>query len=253
MLPSYRQPHIRNGIFILAGLSVIGWSLLVWSTTHMDAPMVKLMMPMLPAWSAQETVIVWLMWAVMMGAMMLPSAAPMILIHRRVANEGSRPKTAPAASAWFILAYLFVWSGFSVAATAAQWGLQSAGALSPMLALHDTWLAGLVLVAAGVVQWTPLKRACLKKCRTPIGFLITEWRDGHLGAFIMGARHGAYCVGCCWALMALLFAMGVMNLAAIVALTSIVAIEKLAPYGDRLGQLGGGILVSWGIWLLALD
>ncbi|NIA70932.1 DUF2182 domain-containing protein [Pelagibius litoralis] len=246
-----RSPYFRNGALLLAGLLTAGWGLTLWSITHMDAPLVRLMMPLQSAWSAQEVFLVWLMWAVMMGAMMLPSAVPMILIHRRVAGSRQASKAAATASLWFIFAYLMVWSCFSAAAAASQWGLQSAGLLSPMLVIREPWLAGCVLIAAGVVQWTPLKQVCLKKCRTPIGFLITEWRKGRLGALIMGTKHGAYCVGCCWALMALLFVLGVMNLAAILALTSIVAIEKLAPFGERLGQWSGAGLVAWGIWLLA--
>lgn len=231
---------------------MLGWVFVVWTTVDMNSPLVKLMMPQHTAWSALEMAFVWLMWALMMGAMMLPSAVPMIMIHRRVTVERMDLENASATNGWFTFAYLLVWSGFSAAAAAMQWGLQSIGKLSPMLALNETWLGGIILVAAGVIQWTPFKHACLNKCRTPIGFLATEWRPGRGGALIMGAQHGAYCVGCCWALMAVLFVFGVMNLTAIVALATIVAIEKLFPFGDRFGQAGGGILVAWGIWMLAL-
>lgn len=251
MQPSFPQSTYRNSVVVLVVMAMLCWAFLLWSMANMDTPFVRLMMPEKTAWSFSEVAIVWLMWAVMMGAMMLPSAMPMILVHRRIATDRSTPSQIPSSNRWFTFAYLITWSAFSVAATGLQWGLQAAGSLSPMLAVGDRWLAGAILVLAGIVQWTPLKHACLEKCRTPIGFLTTEWRDGDYGAFIMGLRHGAYCVGCCWALMALLFVFGVMNLIAIIALTTIVAAEKLLPYGDLLGRIGGAILVVWGVWMLA--
>lgn len=244
-----RQPFFRNGVLLLAGLSLMGWAFVVWSATHMSAPLVQLMMPMRAMWSAEEIAVVWLMWAVMMGAMMLPSAAPMILVHRRVAVVRAQGGAA-AANGWFTSAYLAVWVAFSAAATALQWGLQSMGVLSHMLVLREPWVSGVILIVAGVVQWTPWKQACLMRCRTPIGFVITEWREGRGGALVMGARHGAFCVGCCWSLMVLLFVFGAMSLTAIVVLSTVVAVEKLAPHGQRLGQAGGGLLVAWGLWLL---
>lgn len=251
MQSSFPFSIYHRGVVVLVALAMLCWAFLLWSMANMDAPFVQLMMPEKAAWSVPEITIVWLMWAVMMGAMMLPSAMPMILVHRRFASDRTRPSDVPSSNRWFAFAYVMVWSVFSVAAAGIQWGLQAAGTLSPMLAINNRWLVGVLLIMAGVVQWTPLKHACLEKCRTPIGFLTTEWRDGDYGAFVMGLRHGTYCVGCCWALMALLFVFGVMNLVAIVVLTTIVAAEKLLPYGDHLARIGGVILVVWGAWILA--
>ena len=228
---------------------MLGWSFVLWSTMNMDAPLVQLMMPIQAAWSLQEAMLVWVMWAVMMGAMMLPSAVPMILVHRRVSARKERRDHSFSINWWFIAAYLAVWSIFSLAATTMQWGLQSAGAISSIVALHDVRFGGGVLIVTGLIQLTPFKQTCLTKCRTPISFLLTEWRPGRIGAIVMGAQHGAYCVGCCWALMMLLFVFGVMSLTAIVVLSTVVAVEKLLPYGHILGKIGGYILIFGGVWM----
>lgn len=231
---------------MLSVLSFLAWAFVVWSASNMDQPLVKLMMPVMASWSLAEAFWVWVMWAVMMGAMMLPSASPMIQAYRRISSQ----KGIPRESFWFTLAYLLVWTGFCAVATALQWALQSMGVLSHMLVLGNTWFAGGILVVAGIVQWTPFKHACLEKCRTPIGFLVTEWRPGRRGALIMGMRHGAYCIGCCWAVMALLFVFGVMNLVAILLLATFVAAEKLLPGGEFIGNLAGVVFIGWGGWLL---
>lgn len=241
------QREIRLGAGIILALSALAWTFVVWSTTNMDAPLVRLMMPMTAAWTAAEFLSVWTMWAVMMGAMMLPSAAPMLLTHRRMVFR----RGGAAENLVFGLAYLLVWAGFSAAAAGLQWWLQSVAVLSHMLVLKGTWISGGVLVLAGLIQWTPFKQNCLARCRTPIGFLTTEWRPGSLGALNMGLRHGTYCLGCCWALMALLFVFGVMNLLAITALATLVAAEKLLPRGEIVSKLGGVVFVGWGLLLMA--
>jgi predicted metal-binding membrane protein len=149
-----------------------------------------------------------------------------------------------------LAAYLLAWILFSLAATAVQWAFQRADVLSHMLKLQGPLINGGILVAAGLFQLTPLKAACLHKCRTPIGFLLTDWRTGRKGSFQMGLKHGQYCVGCCWALMMVLFVGGVMNLAFIAVLSGIVAMEKLAPRGERISKLGGALLIAWGLWLI---
>jgi predicted metal-binding membrane protein len=242
------EMRARNGIFTLVILSAIGWGLILWSVTNMSSPIVALMMPMDDSWALKEAVAVWLMWAVMMGAMMLPSAVPMMLAQRRVANV--RDPETPGASRWFLAAYLVAWALFSVAAAVLQWGFQGAGMVSHMLKIQGVWVGGGLLIAAGLFQLTPLKAACLHKCRAPMGFLITEWRSGRLGAFHMGLKHGRYCIGCCWALMMILFVGGVMSLTSIAVLSGIVALEKLAPRGAQLSRLGGGLLIAWGLWMI---
>jgi predicted metal-binding membrane protein len=240
---------MRNGVAALVVLSLIGWGLILWSSTNMSSPLINLMMPMNSRWEYKEIVAVWLMWAVMMGAMMLPSAIPMVVIHRRVAAKRD-PETRNA-SRWFLIAYLLTWVLFSMAATALQWSFQWADVLSHMLKIHEPAVGGGILIAAGIFQLSPLKRACLHKCRTPIGFLLTNWRTGRKGAFQMGLKHGQYCIGCCWALMAVLFVGGVMSLTTIAVLSAIIAMEKLAPRGDLISRLGGSLLIVWGLWLLA--
>ena len=238
----------RNGVLFLVGLAALGWLLILWSLANMSSPVVALTMPMDTSWSVGETFAVWVMWAVMMGAMMLPSAIPMLIVHRRVAAKKD-PGTRNS-NQMFLLGYLVGWTIFSAAATAVQWAFQSADVLSPMLVLRDPKVAGVVLIGAGMFQFTPLKTACLHKCRAPIGFLLTEWRPGRLGAFRMGLKHGQYCIGCCWALMMVVFVGGVMSLTTIAALSSLVLIEKLMTRGELVAKLGGVLFCLWGVSLL---
>ena len=240
--------EMRNGLATLVVLSMTGWGLVIWSAINMSSPLVSLMMPMTSDWAVKEVIAVWLMWTVMMGAMMLPSAIPMLVIHRRVAARRD-PETRHA-SRWFLMAYLLTWVLFSLVATTLQWNLQRADVLSHMLQVQGALVGGGILVAAGIFQLSPFKAACLRKCRTPIGFLMTDWRAGRRGAFQMGLKHGYYCIGCCWALMMVLFVGGVMSLTAISVLSGIVAIEKLAPRGEQISRLGGCLLIAWGLWLL---
>jgi predicted metal-binding membrane protein len=233
---------------LLAALALAGWTLVVWSVLSRGAPWVALTMPMRVAWTLPEAVAVWLMWAVMMGAMMLPSATPVVVLHRRL--SAARHGSAEMEGRHFVAGYLAAWSLFSLAAAGTQWLLQLMGVLSPMLVVTHSPLAALMLMGAGVYQFTPAKNACLKVCRTPIGFFVTGWRPGRWGALRMGLEHGAYCIGCCWALMAMLFVFGVMSLASILVLATAVAAEKLLPWGARIGQLLGVVLVGWGLYLL---
>jgi hypothetical protein len=179
---------------------------------------------------------------------MLPSAIPMMVIHRRVAAK--RDSETHYSSRWFLTAYILTWAMFSIAATALQWNFQRADVLSHMLKIQAPLVGGGILIAAGIYQLTPLKAACLHKCRAPIGFLLTNWRSGRKGAFQMGLKHGQYCIGCCWGLMMVLFVGGVMSLATIAVLSGIVAIEKLAPRGEQISKLGGVLLIVWGLLLI---
>ncbi|MFP3921913.1 MAG: DUF2182 domain-containing protein [Dichotomicrobium sp.] len=210
---------------------------------------------MATAWSPAYWAIMLAMWWVMMIAMMTPSAAPMILLYARVARHAQMRGQAPASTLptfVFALGYLAAWLGFSVLATAAQWGLEKAGLVHAMLMWStNTALTALLLIAAGLFQFTPVKAACLAHCRAPAAWLARRWRPGRAGAFTMGAAHGAYCLGCCWALMALLFAGGIMNLVWIAGLAVIVLVEKLAPWGERFGFALGILMASAGLWLLA--
>jgi predicted metal-binding membrane protein len=188
------------------------------------------------------------MWVAMMAAMMLPSSWPMIRTFGAVSARNRESGRTRA----FVGAYLAVWIAFSTVATAAQWVLQRADWVNPMIVSTSASLTAAMLVVAGVYQFSPLKRVCLSRCRTPLGFLLGEWRPGSAGAWTMGLRHGLLCVGCCWALMALLFVGGAMNLPWVAALAIVVAIEKMAPMGDRVAFALGVLLMAAGGAKLAL-
>ncbi len=206
-------------------------------------------MPQTQVWSVFEFGLMFLMWSIMMVAMMVPSAAPMILLFAAAnRKQESAPTPFPRTSA-FILGYLLVWTGFSLLATVAQGLLHAAALLSPMMATTNSLLAAILLIAAGLYQWSPLKYACLHHCRSPLAFMLNEWRAGSLGALRMGIKHGSYCLGCCWSLMLLLFVAGVMNLLWIALLAGLVLVEKVAPAGHYLSRIMGAGFVIWGIWL----
>jgi predicted metal-binding membrane protein len=194
-----------------------------------------------------------LMWAVMMAAMMLPSAAPAILLYgSMVRKHRERGSTLPAV--WvFALGYLAVWTAFSVGATGLQAALQAAGLLTSMMDPASAVLSGVLLIAAGIYQWLPVKQACLQKCRAPLSFFLMRWKAGPIGAFRMGTEHGAFCVGCCWALMLLLFAVGVMNLLWVAGIAALVLIEKLLPGSRIIGRAAGVALAAAGVAILVDD
>lgn len=243
----------RERLVVISGLlAVIGlsWAYLLAGAGTMQE-MGDMLMPMsFGPWDLSHALVMLAMWAVMMAAMMLPSAAPMILVYGTIARARSARGEEVAGSAVFTAGYVAVWASFSLAAVALQYGLEAAALLSPMMETSSMVLAAAMLIAAGVYQWTPLKQACLRRCRSPLEFVMTQWREGRRGAFVMGTRHGAYCVGCCWLLMLLLFVGGVMNLVWIAGLALYVLVEKLAPAGHWVGRLSGLLLIGWGIAIL---
>jgi predicted metal-binding membrane protein len=218
-------------------------------TAGTQMSMSGMVMPAAQAWTEGEVFLLFLMWSVMMTAMMLPSAAPTILLvlaaHRRSGGRASIP-----ASACFVAGYLVVWTGFSGLAAFTQWVLQRASLLSSEMKAAAPAMGGILLVLAGVYQWLPLKNACLSHCRSPIAFLTRHWRPGVAGSFRIGVVHGAYCVGCCWALMALLFVAGVMNLLWVAVIAAFVLVEKLAREGPLVGRIAGVLLAAWGGWVI---
>ncbi|WP_029770740.1 DUF2182 domain-containing protein [Pseudogulbenkiania sp. MAI-1] len=207
--------------------------------------------PMAMPWRPADFLLAWAMWAVMMAGMMLPSALPMILLYQLVAGQRQSRREAAWQVLLFAAAYLLVWSGFSIAATLLQWWLDQSSLLTASLAIASPWLGGGILLLAGVYQWLPLKETCLGHCRSPLNFLFSHWHAGASGALRMGMAHGLYCLGCCWAVMGLLFVVGVMNLLWVALLSAFVLLEKLVPFGRWGSRLIGGVLMAWGvaIWL----
>lgn len=248
----------------LAVITLLSWAYLLrmaamMNAAAMDAEMHAAMgMPEMRAWGPTEFAMLFVMWAVMMIGMMLPSAAPIILLvagtyRRRAASaEASAPKgdRSRMLALPFVAGYLIAWTAFSAVAAMVQVILHRTALLSPSMATSSAFLSGAILLMVGAYQWLPLKQACLTRCRSPIDFLTREWREGAAGALTMGLRHGLYCVGCCWALMAMLFGAGVMNLLWVAAIALFVLVEKLVPHGARVGRLAGAALMLWGGWVL---
>jgi predicted metal-binding membrane protein len=202
------------------------------------------------SWSVRYLVLLWAMWAVMMAGMMLPSAAPMFLFYAAATRSGPNPDAARLRVYAFAGGYVLVWCAFSLAATILQWALAHLLLLTPMMETATPRAGGAVLLVAGLYQFTALKHTCLRACGSPLGFLTSCWRGGAAGALRMGVEHGVMCVGCCWALMLLLFVGGVMNLWVIGALTVFVLLEKLVPLGRYGTRATGTLLATSGLWMM---
>jgi len=218
------------------------------SMAGMDMPMD---MNMTQAWTPGYAALIFVMWWVMMVAMMLPSATPMILLYgmmnRRQASRGA----ASVSSAIFALGYLTVWGAFSLLATTLQWQFERLALMSPAMVATSAVLGGLILIGAGVYQLTPFRDACLQSCRGPVEFFARFWSPGAAGAWKMGLRHGLFCLGCCWMLMALLFYGGVMNLYWIIGLALYVLVERFIARSRLVSRLASAVLILWGVFVLA--
>jgi len=244
----WRNERTTQGLLALAiAMAWIYLAWMAWGMQHMDAQVI--LMPAMSDWGAVDLALVWVMWALMMAGMMLPSAAPMLLAFQSLSRRVSPVRPASHTLA-FAGGYLAVWAAFSAAASVLQWGLLQWRLVSPMMVATSAWLAGALLCLAGAYQFTRFKAACLRLCQAPLAFLVGQWRPGPGGAWSMGWRHGADCLGCCWALMALLFVLGVMNLWWIVALTLFVLAEKSLPAARWLPRASGAALLAWGLWLI---
>ena len=202
-------------------------------------------------WDAPRLILLWAMWGAMMAGMMLPTAAPMVLLYARTLRNRPDPRGASVRVYALAGGYTVVWLFFSVIATGLQRLLARLLLLTPMMEPSSPRVAAVILIIAGLYQFTPAKYACLQTCRSPIAFFSASWREGVAGAFRMGASHGMYCLGCCWALMLLLFAGGVMNVVVILALTVWVAIEKIAPFGEQSARVSGALLLGAAVWMLS--
>ena len=230
---------------------LVAWLWIIVMARDMYGPMSGASAWMMTAvWDLRHLTLLWAMWAVMMTAMMLPSASPVLMLYGTVARR-SAVDTSPSPKIYALAAgYLVVWTAFSLGATALQRVLAKLLILSSMMEVTSPVMGATLLLVAGVYQLTPIKQACLRTCQSPLGFLMHRWRTGVMGAFRMGLEHGAVCVGCCWALMLLLFAGGVMNLAVIAALTAFVAFEKLTPLGAHGARISGVLLVAAAVAML---
>ncbi|WP_162924540.1 DUF2182 domain-containing protein [Rubrobacter indicoceani] len=243
----------RDRLIITGGLTVLvalSWLYLADMVRSVHGMHMEMSSPQGQAWGLSGFLSAFAIWSVMMVGMMLPSASPMILTFSSLERRQSDARTF-ARTGLFVLGYATVWMVYSALAAFAQGGLQAAAVLSAMGASMSPYLAGGLLFTAGAFQLTPLKYACLDRCRTPVGFLLAEWRSGSGGALVMGLRHGAYCAGCCWAITALMFVLGVMNLLWMAALAAFVLLEKVVPAGHRVGQAAGVLLIIWGARVVA--
>ena len=268
MINTALETVLRRDRLVIAGalgvVVALAWGYILWLADDMQMggmdmtgfrmipAGIGIMAPANAPWAGIEFAFVFVMWAVMMVGMMAPSAAPMMLMYARVGRQGEAEGKVFAATGWFAAGYLLVWVGFSLAATFAQWAVERAALLDARMATASNMFAAAVLIAAGAYQWTPLKDVCLVQCQSPFGFLMRHggFRRDIAGCLLLGSRHGAYCVGCCWVLMALLFVGGVMNVLWIALLAILVLVEKLTPFGRWAARAAGVVFVAAGAWLL---
>ena len=235
----------------IVGLTALAWAYLVYLARDMGGMDQGMMMAQMQSWTIADFGFMFLMWAVMMVGMMVPTAAPVVLLFAANSRRLREQQQPYVPTAVFLSGYVVVWSGFAVTATAGNWALHVNDLLSSMMGESaSAYLGGGLLIAAGLFQLSPLKYVCLKHCRSPLSFLTNDWREGSWGAFNMGLRHGAFCVGCCWILMGLLFVLGIMNLIWIAALAAFVLLEKVAPAGQYVGMTAGILLIIWGVLLI---
>ncbi len=259
--PSALERMIRRERWLmavgLAATTALGWAYLARAATSMHAMTIEAQMHAamgmadMHAWGASAWLGLFAMWSVMMVAMMLPSAAPVILLVLGVYRRRD-DRRARLAAVTFAAGYLLAWTTFSAAAAAGQVVLHRAALLADDMSVGSATMSGVILLIAGAYQWLPFKSTCLTHCQSPLGFLSQYWREGATGGLAMGVRHGAFCVGCCWLLMTLLFVVGVMNLVWVAALAGFVLIEKLARQGTAFGRVAGIAIAGWGIYLLAV-
>ena len=242
---------VMSGVVAIAALAWAYMAYLALNMPGMEIPAgmgMSMVMPNMQAWGALDWGSMFLMWAVMMVAMMVPTAAPMILVFTTVNRKRREQQQPYVPTGIFVLGYALIWTCFAVVATVGNWALHTHALLSSMMgASTSSYLGGALLLAAGVFQWTPLKYACLSHCRGPINFLMTEWREGAKGALRMGLKHGAFCLCCCGTLMGILFVLGVMNLVWVGALAGFVLLEKVVPFGHWLSRASGVALAVWGV------
>lgn len=233
------------GIFALSALAWVHMGYLGWhAVAHSDA-----LRP--SAHHPTNLILIFLMWSVMMVAMMIPSAAPTILMFDTIIRKKSEHTALVSPTLLFVSGYLATWMVYSGMAAVLQLWLQNAALITTSTVKSVPVISGCLLIIAGLFQFSHLKYACLKHCQSPMGFFMLHWKDGPRGAFLMGLRSGLYCVGCCWALMVLMFVAGAMNIIWMVLLAIYILAEKMIPGGRRFSRISGMIMIGWGLWMLA--
>ena len=233
-------------------LTALAWIYLFRLDQQMSAAesMARMGMSIDTPWTLRDFALTFAMWSVMMVGMMTPTALPVLLLFMQMRTCRGSSHSSQAAG-MFAAGHITMWIAFSAAAALLQWRLHQAAVLSPDMTVTHSWIAGVILIGAGVYQLTPAKSKCLTSCQSPIGFLLANWRDGIKGAFQLGIRHGVYCLGCCWALMLVLFVVGVMNLAWVALITAFIFLEKFGPTGARLARASGAAIILAGIVSIA--
>jgi predicted metal-binding membrane protein len=238
----------------LGGVTGLAWIYLMIKAMNMaDTPMVMdgiAGITQIKPWTPIDFVLILLMWIIMMIAMMIPSALPMILLFARVSRQAQEQGHPVAPVSAFVSGYVIAWVGFCLGATLLQWAFDQTALLSPMMVSTSPILGGILLIVAGVYQWTPLKAVCLRYCRSPFEFIARHWRKNTFGALRMGIEHGIFCLGCCWVLMTLLFIGGIMNLLWIAAIAGFVLLEKVTPFGIQVGKISGLVLALAGVFVI---
>ncbi len=238
----------RDWILVLLGvtlLTVLSWLYLLEISHGLVGVGLQMTMPAHQGWSGTHFVLVLAMWMVMMIAMMAPSALPYLLTYAGLQRKKGRG-TPELGTASFFLGYFLAWSGYSLIAAVVQWGLHSLQISAPALTTAGPMAGGGFLILTGLFQFSRLKYSCLNQCRSPLGYFMTNWREGRWGALWMGAHHGTYCIGCCWALMGLMFVLGVMNVLWMAILAGVILIEKVFPRGIWISRLTGAVFLFWG-------
>lgn len=244
----------REQLLVFSGLAIvilISWAYMLHMGWRMSGIGMEMTLACMMRWGPGDIAHIFIMWATMMVAMMFPSATPMILMFTTVNQRQGETQRPLMPTGLFVLGYFLVWTAYSALAALAQWGLHVATLLSHNLVITSPLLGGVLLAAAGVFQLTPFRDTCMSKCRSPLGFLMAEWREGRLGTLIMGLKHGLNCVGCCWLLMLLSFALGIMNIMWMAIVTVFMLVEKAYPRSQWVSRTTGLILVAWGLWVAA--
>jgi predicted metal-binding membrane protein len=253
---SLEQLLKRDRLIIICGLFIItllSWLYVIYlynQMVNMDMDALFFAMPMTPVWTATDFILLFLMWVVMMIAMMTPSVAPFTLIFAAINRQRRQQERPFVYTAYLIGGYFLVWAAFSLGATFLQWLLQKISLLNAEMRTTSKIFGSVILIAAGIFQFTPIKQSCLGHCSSPLDFIRRHWKEGKAGAFLMGIKNGFFCVGCCWMLMVLLFFAGIMNLLWVAIISVFVLVEKISPQLKWVSRLAGLILVLYGILFL---